>query len=290
MMPAAQTLLKQNYGIAQTMPLYVTGYSEGGAYSLEAAHLMQLNSGYASQLNVQLKKAVPLSGFFDLSGTGIDYLFDNMSATGSDHWYSYSPLTSILSKPYLSAYLTMSFAHFSGIDATDIMAPNFYNDACSAGTSTCGNLYITYFTATQYPNYDDVALASADYHANSVGYSLQSNAVTPLLTSAYADALKTRDTGNPLYQQILQSDTYQFVPNFPVTLVSLEQDSVVTRVNSDVAYAYFEQKNSKGAYQEDLVPNTDFFIPGTFADGNIDHLSELPFAEVLILNQFNQTN
>jgi hypothetical protein len=72
--------------------------------------------------------------------------------------------------------------------------------------------------------------------------------------------------------------------------VSLEQDSVVTRVNSDVAYTYFEQKNSKGSYQEDLVPNTNFFIPGYFADGNIDHLSELPFLGVLILNQFNTTN
>ena len=290
MMLATQTLLKQNYQIATTLPLYITGYSEGGAYSLEAAHLMQNNSAYASQMNVQLKKAVPLSGFFDLSGTGINYLFDNISPTGSDQWFSYSPITSILSKPYLSAYLTLSFANYSGIGATDILAPDFYNDSCSAGTSTCGNLYVTYFTTTQYPGYDQIALAAADYHANSVGYSLDSNAVTPLLTSGYAAALQNRDTGNPLYQQILQADTYTFVPNFPVTLVSLEQDSVVTRVNSDVAYAYFEQKNSKGAYQEDLIPNANFFIPGLLADGNIDHLSELPFAGVLILSQFNQAN
>ncbi|MGC1782376.1 MAG: hypothetical protein WA708_07650 [Acidobacteriaceae bacterium] len=290
MMLAARTLLSKNYQITANLPLSITGYSEGGAYSLEAAHLMQNNSGYATQLNVQLKKAVPLSGFFDLSGTGIDYLFDNMSSTGSDQWHSYSPVTSILSKPYLSAYLTLSFAHYSGIDATDILAPNFYNDSCSSGNSNCGNLYVSYFTATQFSGYDTTVLGYADYHANNVNYSLDSNAVTPLLTSNYASALQNRDTTNPLYQQVAQADTYQFVPSFPVTLVSLEQDSVVTRVNSDVAYTYFEQKNSKGSYQEDLVPNTNFFIPGYFADGNIDHLSELPFLGVLILNQFNTTN
>lgn len=293
MMLAARTLLSKNYQIAATLPLDITGYSEGGAYSLEAAHLMQNNSGYSTQLNLQLKKAVPLSGFFDPSGTGIDYLFDNIS-NSNNKWYSYSPATSIASKPFLSAYLALTFAHFSGITATDILAPNFYNDSCSAGTSNCGNLYVSYFTATQFSGYDTAVLGYADYHAASVGYGANppdySNAITPLLTSSYASALKNRDTTNPLYQQVAQADTYQFVPNFPVTLVSLEQDSVVTRVNSDVAYTYFEQKNSKGPYQEDLVPNGDFFIPGYFADGNIDHLSELPFLGVLILNQFNTLN
>lgn len=250
---------------------------------------MQMNPNYATQLKVHLKKDVPLSGFFDISGTGVSYLFDNMSLTGTNQWHSYSPATSIASKPYLSAYLALSFAHYSKIDATDILAPKFYNDSCSSNQKNCGNLYVTYFEDQQFSGYDAYVLGDAGYHANNVGYSLSSNAVTPLLTPDYATALQNQDTSNPLYQQLVQADTYRFVPNFPVTIVSLDQDSVVTRVNSDVAYKYFEQQNAKGPYQEDLISNGDFFIPGYFYDGNIDHLSELPFLGVFILNQFNTT-
>lgn len=290
-MLAARTILAKSYQITGTLPLFITGYSEGGGYSLEATQLMQGNPQYAKRLNVQLKKTVPLSGFFDLSQTGVNYLFDNMSETDTNNpWFSPSPLTSIASKPYLSAYLGLSFAYYSKIAATDILAPNFYNDSCS-GNSPCGNLFDDYFTVQQYSGYDQVALAEAGDHAINVGYASQStnysNSITPLLTSDYAAALQQKQATNPLYAQLIRADTYRFIPAMPVTLVSLEQDSVVTRVNTDVAFQYFEQQNSKGPYQEDLIPNGNFFITGVFSDGNIDHLSELPFMGVLILNEFN---
>jgi hypothetical protein len=69
--------------------------------------------------------------------------------------------------------------------------------------------------------------------------------------------------------------------------VSLQQDSVVTRTNSDVAYAWFQQQKSGIPYNEELVPNSDFEIPGTFSDGEVDHTTEVPFLSVLILNQCN---
>ena len=98
-----------------------------------------------------------------------------------------------------------------------------------------------------------------------------------------------KDATNPLYQQLLSADTYKFIPQFPVRLLSLEQDSVVTRVNSDVAYAYFTQQNSKGSYQETLVPNSDFMISdGEYlSNGEVDHVTEVPFMSILILNQIN---
>ena len=113
------------------LPLFITGYSEGGAYALEAGHLMQNNSGYASQLNVQLKKVTPMSGFFDLSGTGLAYLFYNIS-NSDNPWFSLDPQTSELSKPFLTAYLVLSFAQYAGIPPTDMLASPFYttNDVC----------------------------------------------------------------------------------------------------------------------------------------------------------------
>ena len=293
MVRAARTLLAKSYQINGLLPLYITGYSEGGAYALEAGHLMQNNPGYASQLNVQLKKVVPLSGFFDLSGTGLSYLFYNITSTDNP-WYSLDWSVSELSKPYLTAYLVASFANYANIPATNILAGGFYASGdCTALPASGANLNAVYFTNTQFSGYDAQVLAVADCQAIGVGWGATppdySNSITQLLTPAYAQALMQKDTSNPLYQQVVNADTYQFVPKFPVTLVSLEQDSVVTRVNSDVASTYFQQQNPGGPYLEELVPNKDFFAVGTLGTGEVDHLSELPFLSVLMLNQFNTT-
>ncbi len=254
---------------------------------------MQDNPNYASTLNVQLKAAVPLSGFFDLSGTGLPYLFYNMNPNQNNNpWFAYSPLTSIASKPYLSAYLTLSFANYSNIAPTDILASSFYNYPCSNTPPNCDTLDGLYFTDPQSAGYDTTAITIADSQAEEAGWTVfTNNAITPLLTPAYANALMQKETSNPLYQQVLSADTYRFIPNFPVTLVSLQQDSVVTRVNSDVAYTYFTQGNPKGLYQEQLVPNSDFTISNGeyLPNGNVDHTSEMPFLSLLILNQINAT-
>jgi hypothetical protein len=293
MLKAAETVLSSKYQIGGNLPLFITGYSEGGAYALQAGHMMQNNAQYASVLGVTLKDDVPLSGFFDLSSTGVSYLFYNMDpSAASNPYYAYSPVTSIASKPYLSAYLALSFANYANIAPTDILTSSFYNYPCFNGSS-CKTLDNTYFTDTQTSNYDTAVLSVVDAQAELTGWSVSSNnSVSSLLTPSYKTALQNQDTTNPLYQQLVNADTYTFTPAFPVTLLSLQQDSVVTRVNSDVAYAYFTKQNAKGPYQEILVPNSDFmvsngeYLPNT----GVDHLTELPFISVLILNQFNQVH
>lgn len=287
MLRAARSFLAQSYKITGRLPLFVTGYSEGGAYALEAAHLMQNNPRYASELKAKLREAAPISGFFDLSGTGLPYLFDNISTT-NNKWFSFNPTLSALSKPFLSAFLLLSFADYSAIAPTDIMAGDFYN--CASGQTQCGasnNLNGLFFTAQQSAGYDAVAQSVSFTQAITTGWSGASNAVTPLLTETYATALMDRDVDNPLYQQILSADTYVFTPDFPVTLVSLSQDSIVTRVNSDVAFSYFTAQNPSGPYKEQLVDNSDFLVKGFFSSGPIDHTSEVPFLTVLVLNEFN---
>lgn len=293
MLKAVQTVLSSKYQITGNLPLYITGYSEGGAYALEAGHLMQTNPQYASTLNVTLKDVVPLSGFFDLSGTGVPYLFYNMDPSApSNPYYAYSPLTSIASKPYLSAYLTLSFANYANIAPTTILSGSFYTFPCSNG-SNCRTLDNLYFTDPQTSGYDTVVISIADTQAEIAGWGVfTNNSVAPLLTQSYSTALQNKDTTNPLYQQLVNADTYTFTPTFPVTLLSLQQDSVVTRVNSDVAYAYFTQQNAKGPYQELLVPNSDFMVSdGEYLpNAGVDHLTEVPFMSILILNQFNQAH
>ncbi len=121
-----------------------------------------------------------------------------------------------------------------------------------------------------------------------VKYAYNSNAITPLLTSTYATALMDKDLSNPLYAQAASADTYLFVPSVPITLVSLMQDSVVPRKNTDVAFTYFSHNNPSGPYQEDLVDNSEFLVNSSLTGTSpVDHTSELPFMSVLILNQFN---
>jgi hypothetical protein len=293
MVLAARTLLAKSYQVNGALPLFITGYSEGGAYALEAGHLMQNNSGYASQLNVQLKKVAPMSGFFDLSGTGLAYLFYNIS-NSDNPWYSLDPQTSELSKPFLTAYLVLSFAQYAGIPPTDMLASPFYTTNYVCLDTLSDNLSEIYFTDTQFPSYDAAVLAAADCQASGTGWSSgptnYSNAITPLLTPTYATALMQKNTQNVLYEQVAQSDTYRFVPQFPVTLISLAQDSVVTRINSDVAFTYFTVQNPGGPYQEFLVPNSSFFTLDLTGYGvAVDHTTEVPFLAVLALNQFNTT-
>ena len=269
----------------ERLPMYITGYSEGGAYALEAGHLMQNDSRYASTLKVTLKNVTPISGAFDLTGSQLPFLFDNVQASGPP-WFVLSPITTGLGKPYLSADLALSFSIYDSIAPTVIMAPGFYNcaDAVKPLCGEDGTLTGLYYEQMMLSNTDITLLVVGQ--ANQVGYGA-SNSISPLLTSTYNQQLMDQDPSNPLYAALLAANTYLFVPKFPLALVSLQMDSVVTRVNSDTAFAYMTGKNPKGPYQEFLVDNSDFFTPGLLAAGPIDHTSELPFLAILALNQFN---
>ena len=282
MVKAARSYLSKM--VPGKQPLYISGYSEGGAYALEAAHLMQDNPRYATALNVNLKLAVPISGVFDLTGTMLPYLFDNVS-TNNNAWFLLDPTTSALSKPYLSANLALSFAAYGGVAPTDIMADAFYN--CPANSQFCGasnNLDGLYYdTDTS----DTLAVINVAGQATRTPWAVNSNSVEPLLTPTYAQQLMQGDEKNPLYAQLLSANTYLFTPEFPLTLVSLQQDSVVTPVNTKTAFTYITGKNPTGDYQEFLIDNNNFLVPGLlFGTNPVDHTSEVPFLAVLALNQF----
>jgi hypothetical protein len=266
-------------------PLYISGYSEGGAYALEAAHLMQNNPRYASALDVDLKLAVPLSGVFDLTGTMVPYLFYNISDSNNP-WFSLDPTDSALSKPYLSANLALSFAHYGNVAPTDIMADAFYD--CPPNSGSCGasnNLDGLYYDTN---TSDAIAVITVAGQATNTAWMPDSNSVAPLLTTTYAQQLMQGDPSNPLYAQLLTADTYLFTPEFPLTLVSLQMDSVVTPINTKTAFTYITGQNPSGPYQEFLVDNNNFVVPGLlFGTDPIDHLTEVPFLAVLALNQFN---
>ena len=268
------------------LPMYITGYSEGGSYALQAGRMMQDNPRYASSMGVALKDVAPISGAFDLTGSQLPFLFDNVTDTGSP-WFILSPTTTAFAKPFLSADLALSFSYYGQVAPTVIMQPAFYNCADSV-KEICGSDGTLNGLYYQTAGVDDTSITLLTFNqAALVGYSATSNSVIPLLTSTYAQQLQNQDPTNPLYAAMLGADTYLFTPKFPLALTSLQMDSVVTRINSDNAFVYMTGQNPKGPYQELLVDNNAFVAAGLFTNGPIDHTSELPFMAILVLNQFN---
>jgi len=283
MVKAARSYLGKR--VQGRVPLFIAGYSEGGAYALQAAHLMQDNPRYASSLKVKLADVVPMSGVFDLTGTMVPYLFFNISSANNP-WFSLDPSVSALSKPYLGGDLVLSFSHYQNIAPTDIFVSPVY--VCTQGNlplcGSSGNIDGLYY---QVDLQDTQVILTMVVQASQTSWTTDNNSVQPLLTTTYAQALMNGDPSNPLYAKLLSSDTYLFTPKFPLALVSLKQDSVVTRINTDVAFSYFTTQNPNGPYQEFLVDNANFLVPGFFSASEVDHTTEVPFLAVLALNQFN---
>lgn len=70
MFPALRQILASDYGISasQQLPLFITGYSEGGGYALKASQMAQGNqSGFLNKNGLQLKITSPQEGAYSLA-------------------------------------------------------------------------------------------------------------------------------------------------------------------------------------------------------------------------------
>ena len=60
------------------IPLYLSGYSEGAAYSLWAAKIIQDNSSFISSLGFKLTKTIPIDGVYNLSKVTLPSVLANL--------------------------------------------------------------------------------------------------------------------------------------------------------------------------------------------------------------------
>jgi hypothetical protein len=283
MLLAVRKSLANNYSVPQSqlLKLYITGYSEGAAYALQTVNMMQQKPGYATTLNVSLREAAPLSGAYDLANTETDYLFANVML--GDQWHSLDARLSAQSKPYLLDFVVLVEAFYTKTSATLIFQASNYN--CVASICADGlTLHDVYFNEGL-TDFDIEAIALG--LALNSGYRLSNNTVAPLFQPSVATALETHDTTNALYQAIATADTYKFTPSIPLTLIALAFDSVVTNVNSTVAFHYFVSQNASGPYRLDLINNALFLADSSSGVGFVDHQTELPFLSPLLLSEFN---
>ncbi len=76
MLPATRQILSTDYGISesQVLPLFVTGYSEGGGYALKASQMIQSDSNFTTKYGLSLKMTSPQEGAYSLKDQ-MDFAF-----------------------------------------------------------------------------------------------------------------------------------------------------------------------------------------------------------------------
>jgi hypothetical protein len=86
MIKATRQFLQNQYKIEsdKNLNLYITSYSEGGAYALWASRLLDNDFRFISQdNNVSLKKTVAIEGAYDLSGSMLDFAYAKVNNSES---------------------------------------------------------------------------------------------------------------------------------------------------------------------------------------------------------------
>ena len=96
MLTATRQFLAQNNLVAESksLNLYLTSYSEGGAYAVWGSRLLQNeNASILAKNNLNLKLTVGISGAYDLSGSMIPYAYDNSNNSQQEslNYYNASP-------------------------------------------------------------------------------------------------------------------------------------------------------------------------------------------------------
>jgi len=146
MLKATHQFLQQ-HGITRNFPLYITSYSEGGAYAAWASKLAQGTlASVLSDSNITLTRTVGVSGAYDLSGVMLPFAFTNINNSWdstanpynvSPGYFESSPFFALQSsdaalvmeaaKVPLAGYLMAAFAYYNGTPNTlaQFVAPSF---------------------------------------------------------------------------------------------------------------------------------------------------------------------
>ncbi len=190
--------IARRLGMPIGKPLYLAGYSQGGAVAMCAVR--RLETGNTEKPTA----AVPMSGPYDLSGETVkSILKGRLSLEG---------LGTRLFLLGLSAYSASH--HLPGLDLKDYFAPSFAT-------------YVEYLFGRKQ---GDIALAK-----KLVIKALQLGAlssVSKILTAQFRKALEFGDTTNPLIADMRKGDCYDWAPKTKMLLAYLKGDSVVTEQNT----------------------------------------------------------
>lgn len=280
MLKALNDLLLKEYSIKlNNVGVYPIGFSEGGAYSLWFSRLMQESMGFLTHHGYQLRKTIAMDGAYNLSKVSVPYLLDNIRSedASKNKYLVNSSLMAAIAKPTLAGYTLSSYAVYD-LNKNFNLAfnPKFFNCKNCVINKKHYNLYQVFQLKS---NYRFNLIKNLYNNATSLGYGWLNNSGSILVHNKllYSDKFKN---------YIASRDIYNWHSSYPVTLVTLANDSIVSPLNTFTAY---ESMGAMGSYdlKEIVVNNSSFQVAGLlpFIDVNLDHAAAMPYLLVVARNE-----
>jgi len=305
MLTAVRPLLVARYGFLPGDPalkLFSVGYSEGGSYSLWFNQYLASNPSLLDSF-YRLTHSVGMEGAYSTSVVTFGYLFENVSKDSGNNFNIQTQAITNVVKPLLSADAFLSYAAYNlASDFGSVFNQGFFDMKATLPVrqSEC-NINGTQLNINQAFALSNTTISGPLLYAG-LGKS-GNNATYPgllgLLTSSnntvrslVSPTLLTAPALAQLNAALVAADAdLSAVAPGGVSIVSLDQDSVVTPNNFDLLLANNPTK-IKNAYKIDhtqlkiLAPFSQRVGQAVFVP--TDHLHALIYEFLYALNTFNQ--
>lgn len=200
--PAARELARQkNYNIGNS--LFITGYSEGGGVAMALTQALQAFTGpeYA------VTASAPAAGPYDLSGTTRKFMLED---TGEQVGF------------ILRIYLTSYAVNFL-VKEKKLRWRDFYKPTLANALAVNYNLSPT----------DDGVIRNIGV---TTALMRSKNRLANVLQPNFLRAMQRNDKRNAFVRVLHENDVYDWSPRVPMMLIAIDGDTVVSQVNTEVAY------------------------------------------------------
>lgn len=257
--------------------LYLSGYSEGAAYALWAAKILEQNPPYLKAYNMQLTKTIPMSGAYNVSKLILPFLYDNVVDNKTAPYLIEDYRVLAFARPALIANVLNSYQHYSINDKSQVFNSNFANCyGCTVNNNGYNLSELLQANITEMGKYSLIYQA-----ALKTSYSNTNNSAANLVY----DGLLTQEL---FKQSLIHADIYNWQAKLPVIFITLDYDSIVPKLNSQVAFAAMSAQKSVDIKLV-TIPNRDFKVRGyiPFTDTNTDHIQGFSFSVLFMRNELN---
>lgn len=262
--------------------LFISGYSEGGAYALWATKILQDNPGFMVSQSLTLTKTVPIVGAYNLSKVTLPYVLQNIDKSHKDPYSVENWRVAAFVKPGLLAHALDSYSYYSlpGTPESQVLNSKFI--ACD-GCVVAGRKYTLPELIQSAPLRDGYKYSLLYQAALSSGYSRGENSVISITNpQIFSDPKFVKAVEN--------ADIYNWRSKTPISFLAFEHDSVVPTLNSETAFKAMTDSGSSWV-KITRVPNQDFKVSGylPWTDIDVDHPQGISFMLLFARKEFNES-
>lgn len=284
-------LLDKNYIKKTNNNLFVTGYSEGAGYALWFSKLFQQNKELHNDVKQKfnLKKVAPIAGAYNISEVTLNFLLSNINIFNKDKFEVNNSYTTSLLKPALLANALIAFSYYDyNKQYNKIFNPNFFNMKCSLQFKENCNFSNKRLKLVDAFNQESNGIivqkiynsASFKYYNNNF-YSNQSNSILPLINKKILN-------NKQFLKKMQEANIDNWKSDIPTTFINLKSDSVVSNLNTKIAYNNMLLANSSNlktlTIDNSLIKsNIHKFLPNI----EMDHTNGFYYLYLVAVNIFN---